>query len=132
MASAFRGAIQLLPCGGTDVEPDGVSASAVGPKLSTSSAAAPSDAAPAVARGAGCSPQEQEERVMDLERSVRQILDREAVTALVHDYCRRFDENRPQDVAARALARSVVAELPEGPARSALSSLTDFVLARTG
>ncbi len=35
-----------------------------------------------------------------LERSVRQLLDREAVTDLVHEYCRLFDENRPADVAA--------------------------------
>ena len=29
-------------------------------------------------------------------------------------------------------ARAVVADLPQGPAREALVSLTDFVLARTG
>ena len=39
--------------------------------------------------------------------------DREAVTALVHDYCRLFDENRPQDVAALFTDDAVVDYGPE-------------------
>jgi ketosteroid isomerase-like protein len=71
---------------------------------------------------------------MDLERSVRQILDREAVTALVHDYCRLFDENRPQDVAALFTDDAVVDYGPESDTivgRDAIGTTIAVGLSRT-
>ena len=43
-----------------------------------------------------------------------------------------MDQARERLAGCVAEARSIVADLPEGPAREALASLTDFVLARTG
>ena len=71
---------------------------------------------------------------MDLERSVRQVLDREAVTALVHDYCLLFDENRPHDVAALFTDDAVVDYGPESDTivgRDAIGATIAVGLSRT-
>lgn len=71
---------------------------------------------------------------MDLERSVRDVLDREAVTALVHDYCLLFDENRPRDVAELFTVDAVVDYGPESDTivgRDAIGATIAVGLART-
>ena len=71
---------------------------------------------------------------LELERVVRALLDREAVTGLVHDYCRLFDENRPQEVAALFTADAVVDYGPESDTivgRDAIATTIAVGLSRT-
>ena len=50
---------------------------------------------------------------MDLEASVRELEDRQAITELIHAYCEHFDRNEPEAVAALFTAGATIDYGPE-------------------
>lgn len=52
---------------------------------------------------------------MDLGQTVQQLIDREAITGLIHAYCYNFDRNQPDAVAALFAPDAVVDYGPETP-----------------
>jgi len=50
---------------------------------------------------------------MDLENAVAELLDRQAITDLIHAYCAHFDRNEPAEVAALFTAGATVDYGPE-------------------
>lgn len=52
---------------------------------------------------------------MDIERTLRELTDRQAVTDLIHAYCERFDRNDPEGVAALFTPDAVIDYNPDTP-----------------
>jgi len=50
---------------------------------------------------------------MDVERTLREIQDREAITELIHRYCERFDRNDPAGVAALFTPEAIIDYNPD-------------------
>ena len=50
---------------------------------------------------------------MNTEAAVRELVDRQAIAALIHAYCRHFDQNEPEEVAALFTAGATVDYGPE-------------------
>ena len=50
---------------------------------------------------------------MELERTVRELADRQAIADLIHAYCRHFDQNEPEQVAALFAPEATVDYGPE-------------------
>jgi uncharacterized protein (TIGR02246 family) len=71
---------------------------------------------------------------VNLEETVRELVDREAIAGLVHAYCDHFDRNQPEEVAALFTADAVVDYGPEAPTivgREAIASTIAVGLERT-
>lgn len=52
---------------------------------------------------------------MDLETTVRELVDRQAITDLIHAYCERFDRNDPEGVAALFTPDAIIDYNPDTP-----------------
>lgn len=52
---------------------------------------------------------------MDLERTVRELADRQEITDVIHAYCERFDRNDPDGVAALFTPDAVIDYNPDTP-----------------
>ena len=52
---------------------------------------------------------------MDMEAAVRELVDRQAITGLIHSYCECFDRNDPEGVAALFTPDAVVDYNPDTP-----------------
>lgn len=52
---------------------------------------------------------------MDIESTLRELLDRQAITDLIHAYCERFDRNDPEGVAELFTPDAVIDYNPDTP-----------------
>lgn len=52
---------------------------------------------------------------MDLERTLRDLIDRQEITATIHAYCERFDRNDPDGVAALFTPDALIDYNPDTP-----------------
>jgi uncharacterized protein (TIGR02246 family) len=70
-----------------------------------------------------------EKTAMDQSLALRDLLDRQAITALIHAYCYHFDRNEPDAVAALFAPEAVVDYGPEVPELTGVEAIRAAVAA---